>query len=129
MKKKFWEVLEERCGLESCTFLIPHIFLPPRFKSLSKNSNMIIHLNTSMEAQIKWEKSRADEYIHLTPSSSSRLIADVLRNLDKYKKDLKIFQKFLKENVEEIPTNPREKTFFKPKKDKEVIIQHKRNKK
>ena len=81
--------------------IIPHPFLPPRFQKLSKNHNMILLLDRDMTVHIRWEGSRLHEHHPLTPRAARGLIREVQSYMTKYRREIKVFSRFIEQKAEE----------------------------
>jgi len=81
--------------------ILPHPLLPPRFQDLSEDRNMILFLDQDMTLHVRWEGARIHEHHPLTPGAVNRLVKEVLRNMSKYRKDLEIFNRFVRQNAEQ----------------------------
>lgn len=107
MEKSLREILEDKAGFEECEFLIPHIFLPPRFKKLAPGHNMILFLDIDMVIHVKWEGKRVEEHHPLTPGATRRLLREVSRNMTRYRRDMGVVARFLERKAEEPFWDPR----------------------
>lgn len=105
--KKFRALLEKVSGDEEIEFIIPHPFLPPRYQELANNSNMILVLDRDMTLHVRWEGARLLEWHSITPGESRRIVASVLRNLEKYREEIKAFGRFVDERAEMPFEDPR----------------------
>ena len=89
------ERLEEDAGWEAFQMIIPHPFLPPRFRELARERNMILLLDQDMTLHIRWEGARMHEHHPLTPGAVRRLIKEVLRYMTQYRRELKVLARFI----------------------------------
>jgi len=81
--------------------ILPHPLLPPRFQDLSEDRNMILSLDQDLTLHVRWEGARIHEHHPLTPGAVNRLVKEVLRNMSKYRKDLEIFNRFVRQTAEQ----------------------------
>lgn len=94
---KLRRLLEDEAGFEDFCLTIPHPLLPPRFHDLCENRNMILVLDDSMTIRVTWEGSRFEEYYPLNPAAAGRLLAEVQSNMTNYRRDLQIFERFIRQ--------------------------------
>jgi hypothetical protein len=112
------EQLNHALGFNEVSFIIPHVFLPPRFKEVSQNRNMIMFMDMDTVLHVRWEGARQDEHHPLTPGACRRLFKDCIRNMKKYRKDLDAFARFVDSEGEEPFWDPRENSLHKDKEEK-----------
>lgn len=101
------QLLDDEAGWEEFEMIIPHPFLPPRFREMSENRNMILLLDRDMTLHIRWEGSRMHEHHPLTPRSARRLVREVLKRMTTYRADLQVFSRFFEQNAEQPFDDPR----------------------
>ena len=94
-------LLEKEAGWEEFQMIIPHPFLPPRYRELSKNRNMVLLLDRDMTLHIRWEGSRLHEHHPLTPRAAQRLVREALDRMSKYRRELQVFSRFCGQNAEQ----------------------------
>ncbi|KKN44421.1 hypothetical protein LCGC14_0693360 [marine sediment metagenome] len=109
MAKSLKKQLNRALGFDEISFIIPHVFLPPRFKKVSRNRNMIMFMDMDTVLHVKWEGSRQDEHHPLTPGACRRLFKECISNMKRYRKDLDAFSRFV-DNEAEVP-------FWDPRRD------------
>ena len=114
-KRKLRQLLEEKCGEEDFQFIIPHPLLPPRFRDLSENRNMILVLDMDLTLHVRWEGALSDEHLPLTPGELKRLLSEVNRKITTYRRDLSTFGKFAVENSEQPFEDPRNDPVYSPR--------------
>ncbi len=95
------QLLREKAGEEQLDFRIPEVFLPPRFRGLSEGRDLLLMLDDDLTIHIRWQKEGFHVHHPLTPGAARRLVRESLRNMEKYKKELKIFGEFVDEVGEE----------------------------
>jgi len=123
-------LLDEEKGWEEFRMVIPHPFLPPRFSNLAEGRNMLLVLDIDLALHVRWEGARLCEEHPLTPGETNRLLGEVLRNMTKYRRDLKAFQLFSAQNAVEpfeserdlLFTAPEEKSITAPKQEEELDV-------
>lgn len=98
--EKLRSQLEWSLGFEECRFTVPHIFLPPRFREISQDRNMILTIGGDMVMCVRWEGSRLEEYHPLNPAAAGHLLKEVRDNMTRYRREIKVFEKFIRENAE-----------------------------
>lgn len=91
--------LEYRAGEEKLDFVIPHALLPPRFRD--GGENLILQLDLDFKLRVFAQNNHLVEPRYLTKAEARRLIEDVLRNLNNYRKDLEIFSRFIQAVAEQ----------------------------
>lgn len=96
-ESKLRKFLEEEAGMEEIRLVIPHPLLPPRFRILSEERNMILILDENMVTRITWEGSRMEEYQPLNPAAAGQLLKEVCDRIIKYRRDLQGFEAFIRE--------------------------------
>jgi len=89
--------LERSATVDTVKFIVPYIFLPPRFKDISKNRNMILFVDLDLVTHVQWEGSLLDGDLPLKTKAVKRLVKECFRNMKKYQIDLKTFSKFVGE--------------------------------
>ena len=94
---KLRKLLDDVAGFEELCLTIPHPLLPPRFHDLCENRNMILVLDDSMTIRVTWEGSRFEDYHPLNPAAAGRLLAEVQSNMTKYRRDLQVFERFIRQ--------------------------------
>ncbi len=107
MASQLRKLLDKEAGWEEFRMIIPHPFLPPRFQKSAKNRNMILLLDRDMTLHIRWEGARLHEHHPLTPQAARRLIEEVLGYMTKYRRELKVFSRFIGEWGEQPFDDPR----------------------
>jgi len=100
-KSRLREILERKAIEEDLQFLIPHPFLPPRFRRISENRNMILLIDQELTAHVRWEGARLAEHHPLTVGATRQLIREVMRNMTRYRRELGIYGRFIEEYTEE----------------------------
>jgi hypothetical protein len=93
-------ILEKGAGWEEFHYVIPHCFLPPRYRDISKNRNMRLLLDRDLTLHVRWEGSRTHEHHPLTPGAVNRLLGEVSTNMAKYRKELQVFSRFVRSRGE-----------------------------
>jgi hypothetical protein len=99
-------------------FILPHVFLPPRFKEISEDRNMILFLDIDQVMHVRWEGALQDSHHPLTPGACRRLFRECVRNMRKYRKDLDAFSRFVDKTAEEPFWDPRVSSLSKPRPEK-----------
>lgn len=115
LKSKLARVVDD---LNEVEFILPHVFLPPRFKEVSKNRNMILFLDVDQVMHVRWEGALQDSHHPLTPGACRRLFKECVRNMRKYRKDLDAFSRFVDKTAEEPFWDPRNFGGSKPRPEK-----------
>lgn len=115
LKSKLERVVDD---LNEVEFILPHVFLPPRFKEISKDRNMILFLDVDQVMHVKWEGALQDSHHPLTPGACRRLFKECVRNMRKYRKDLDAFSRFVDKTAEEPFWDPRTFSGSKPRPEK-----------
>lgn len=118
MARRLRERLNKALGFEEVRFEIPHVFLPPRFRQISQNRNMLLTLDVDSVAHVRWEGALQETHYPLTPAQVRRLFRECARNMQEYRKDLTTFARFM--DLEAVPPfwDPRE-DYFTPEPKKE----------
>jgi len=101
------ELLEKEAGWEEFQMVVPHPFLPPRFRKLAEGRNMIILLDRDMTLHVRWEGARVHEHHPLTPRATQGLIREILRYMTKYRRELQVFSGFVGSCAEQPFDDPR----------------------
>ena len=108
------KLLEDKVLEENIFVTIPTIFLPPRFRKISSGRNMVLFMDTDATLHVRWEGADLLEHRPLTKRASNRLIHEVLQNMNKYRKDLAIYARFLAMWADDPePTGRYEESFYK----------------
>jgi len=125
-------LLEQGVGVRSFQFIIPHPFLPPRFRKISENRNMILLIDQDVTMYARWEGERLERHQPLSKGAVRQLLREVTQRMKDYRRDLEIYGRFIESQGEEpfggsryeFPTIPREldgaeqkKVEIKPDKD------------
>ena len=118
MAKSLKEQLNRALGFDEINFIIPHVFLPPRFKEISKNRNMILFMDMDTVMHVRWEGARQDEHHPLNPGACRRLFKECIRNMKKYRKDLDVFSRFIDIEAEIPFWDPRSNSLTKGREEK-----------
>ena len=118
MAKSLKEQLNRALGFDEVNFTIPHVFLPPRFKEISKDRNMILFMDLDTVMNVRWEGARQDEHHPLTPGACRRLFKECISNMKKYRKDLNAFSRFVDSEAEHPFWDPRENSLTKDREEK-----------
>ncbi len=95
MRRGLKKQLDHVCGFKDIEFIIPHVFLPPRFVKVSKNRNMVLTIDMDMVPHVYWEGALQDAYHPLTPGAVRKLLRECVRNMKKYRQDLDVFARFV----------------------------------
>jgi hypothetical protein len=112
------EQLNRALGFGEVSFTIPHVFLPPRFKEISQDRNMIMFMDMDTVVHVRWEGARQDEHHPLTPGACRRLFKECIRNMKRYRQDFDAFARFVDKDAEEPFWNPREDSLHKDREEK-----------
>jgi hypothetical protein len=88
-------LLEQRATVEDLQFIIPHPFLPPRFRKISQDRNMILLVDADLTIHVRWEGTRLAEHHPLTREAAQHLVREVLRNMKAYRRELEVYSRFL----------------------------------
>lgn len=117
-------LLEKVALEEDIQFTIPHPFLPPRFRKVCKNRNMLLLLDRDMTIHVRWEGERMSEHRPLTKGATRRLVREVLRKMKGYRIELGIYARFIERWAEEPFNDDRYESIQRapdpPKAEKEV---------
>jgi hypothetical protein len=97
---KLRALLEEESGIQDFHFVVPHPFLPPRYREMANNRNMILVLDECMTVRIRWEGSRFEEYSPLNPAAAGHLLKEVRANMTKYRTEVRVFEDFIRKYAE-----------------------------
>lgn len=98
---QFRALLEKKALEDDIQFTIPHPLLPPRFREICEDRNMILLLDQDLTIHVRWEGERMSEHHPLTKGATRRLIREVLRKAKEYRRDLEIFARFVDQKAEE----------------------------
>ncbi len=93
-------LLEREAGQENLQFVIPHPLLPPRFREISEDRNMILLVDLDMTVHVRWEGERMVEHHPLSTGAVRRLMREVRRNISDYRRDLEIYARFIDSECE-----------------------------
>ena len=107
MLSRLRKLLNEDAGVGDFEFIIPHPFLPPRYRKLKENQNLILLMDQNMTLHVRWEGSRHHEHHPLTPRAAQRLIHECLVYMKKYRREIQIFSRFVGEMGEQPFDDPR----------------------
>lgn len=118
MVKNLKKRLDGALGEGEISFIIPHVFLPPRFKNVSNNRNMILFMDEDTVMHIRWEGALQDEYNPLNPGACRRVFKECIRNMKKYRKDLDTFSRFVDKEAEVPFWDPRTDSLTKDQPEK-----------
>ncbi len=94
-------LLNKKALEEDVLFTIPHPFLPPRFREICENRNMLLLLDRDMTIHVRWEGERMSEHHPLTKGGARRLIREVLRKARDYRRELEVYARFLESKAGE----------------------------
>ncbi len=94
-------LLEEKATEEDIQFIIPHPLLPPRFREICEDRNMVLLLDTDMTIHVRWEGERMSEHHPLTRGATRRLVREVLRKATAYRRELEVYARFVDRWAEE----------------------------
>ena len=108
MGKTLEEALYEVTGLKEIEFNIPHIFLPPRYRKICENRNMVLVVDEELVIHVRWEGALHDEYLPLTPKAACHLIKECTVRMTNYRRDLGVFSRFVKNEGEAFSGNSRD---------------------
>lgn len=122
MAKSLKERLDGALGFGEVSFIIPHVFLPPRFKDISKNRNMILFMDEDTVMHIRWEGALQDEHRPLNPGACRRIFKECIRNMKKYRKDIDTFSRFVDKEAEVPFWDPREDSLSKDRPEKPAPV-------
>jgi len=124
----FSDQLERLGGEEEIHFVIPYPFLPPRFRKISQERNLLLCMDTDFGTIGKWEGSHYQEWLPFTPRGAYRLMMEVLKNMRRYAEDCFSFAAFVEENGCIIDSNPgaEDESSRRPDRDPEEIKTEKR---
>ncbi len=112
------QLLDYNAGGEQLEFRIPLIFLPPRFRKLSKERDLLLVLDEYFTINVRWQDEDFHTHHPLTPGESRRLVGEVMKYMKKYRENLRVFGKFLNEWSE--PTWDKERYHDGIRQEKEV---------
>jgi hypothetical protein len=107
MLSRLRKSLNEDAGMGDFEFIIPHPFLPPRFRKLKENQNLILLMDQDLTIHVRWEGSRHHEHHPLTPRAAQRLIQECLTYMKEYRRDVQVFSRFIGEMGEQPFDDPR----------------------
>lgn len=108
------QLLEDKLLEENIFVTIPTIFLPPRFRKISGNRNMVLFMDIDATLHVRWEGTDLLEHRPLTKRACTRLIHEVLQNMNKYRRDLAIYTRFLETWADDPePADRYEDSFYK----------------
>jgi len=122
MSKKLKNLLDSLAGEKEIEWIIPHPFLPPRYKKICENRNMVLLLSRNLTVRIRWEGARLGEWISPSPVEIRRLIREVKRKMTDYRKQLDIYSNFITEWVDTTSSNPVEDDPSSHRKPREAVI-------
>ena len=94
-------LLEDMALEEDIQFTIPHPFLPPRFREICENQNMLLLVDQDLTIHVRWEGARMAEHYPLTKGATRRLIREVLRKMKEYRRDVEVYARFIEHHAEE----------------------------
>ncbi len=107
MPQNLREKLERAGGVRNIEFMIPHMFLPPRFKKISEGRNMILLVDPDLVSHVRWEGSLQDEFHPLRRKAVQKLIDGCVARMKDYRSDLGVFSRFIERRTEEPFWDPR----------------------
>lgn len=94
------DFLKATAGDEEIEFVIPHLFLPPRYLKDSNRRNLVAILDRDLTIHLRWENARMSPWANITKGEFKRLVSDALRRMMQYQPELKIFGDFVNEVAE-----------------------------
>lgn len=94
-RNKLLDLLVEKMGQEDVEFVIPHPFLPPRYRKICENRNMIVTLDTENTIQLRWENARLVTWMSPTPGEFRTIVSYARRKMQQYRRDLETFGNFV----------------------------------
>lgn len=100
MTKKLKAHLDRLAGDEEIEWIIPHPFLPPRYKKVCENRNMILLIDRDFTAHIRWEGARRGKWCSPTAGEIRTLIRQVKTKMTTYRRQLDVFSDFVTESVD-----------------------------
>lgn len=100
-RSKLLDLLMEKMGQEEVEFVIPHPLLPPRYRKICENRNMIASLDIENTIQLRWENARLIAWMSPTPGEFRTIVRYALKKLQKYRADLQTFGNFVDRVAEE----------------------------
>ena len=81
---------------------------------------MILLLDTDMTLHVRWEGARFYGHHPLTPRAAQRLIQEVLGYMSQYRRELKVFSRFIEQVGEEPFDDPRAGVDTEPVREEEL---------
>lgn len=94
-RNKLLDLLVEKMGQEDVEFVIPHPLLPPRYRDICENRNMIVTLDTENTIQLRWENARLVMWMSPTPGEFRTIVSYAMKKMQKYRRDLETFGNFV----------------------------------
>ncbi len=108
-------LLERKASLDNLQFIIPYPLLPPRFREISEDRNMILLVDLDLTTHVRWEGERMVEHHPLSKGEVRRLMREVGRNISNYRQDLEVYARFIDSRCEEPFDDKRYEAFRLPK--------------
>jgi hypothetical protein len=94
-RNKLLNLLVAKMGEEEMEFIIPYLLLPPRYRKLCQNRNLIVTLGIENTIQLRWENVRLTTWMSPTPGEFRTIVSYALRKLQEYRRDLQTFGNFV----------------------------------
>lgn len=104
---KFRLFLDETAADKDIQFVIPYTFLPPRFRKIASNRNMLLLLDQNMTIHVRWQGELMSVHCPLTKRATLHLIREVFERMNKYRRQLKTYSDFIDTWSEEPLNNKR----------------------
>jgi len=98
--RRLKSLLNKLKGEEEIEFIIPHTFLPPRYREMAERHNMILVFDRDMTLHVRWEGVRLLEWNSISSGEARRIVSSVLRHLAHYEREVRVFSRFLDANAE-----------------------------
>ncbi len=95
------QLLKKKAGWEQLEFLVPPLFLPPRFRALSKGRDLLLMMDDDFTIHIRWHNEDFHTHHPLTPGAARRLVGEIMKYIQQYKEHIKVFGKFVDEYAEQ----------------------------
>lgn len=95
------QLLKKKMGWEQLEFRVPPLFLPPRFRDLSKGRDLLLMMDDDFTIHIRWHNEDFHTHHPLTPGATRRLVSEIMKYTKQYREHLQVFGKFIDEHAEQ----------------------------
>ncbi len=95
------QLLNQKACVEQLEFRVPPVFLPPRFRDMSRGRDLLLMLDDDLTVHIRWHNETFLTHHPLTPGATRRLVGEITKYIKQYKDNLRVFGKFIDDFAEQ----------------------------